>query len=89
KVFTPQDVNDRLWLKVFAQSAATLVFDIFVRVYFSCRPPADEPGMYVSYSALVDLDLNNLFIVLRVSENHILPLVQSGEFDEFGTYPVS
>lgn len=89
KVFTPQDVNDRLWLKEFAQAPATLIFDDFVRVYFSCRPPADEQGMYVSYSAWVDLDRNDLFKVLRVSETPILPLGQSGEFDEFGTYPVS
>ncbi len=32
------------WLKEFAQAPATLVFDDFVRVYFSCRPPADENG---------------------------------------------
>ncbi|MEQ9879699.1 glycosylase [Pectobacterium aroidearum] len=89
KVFTPQDVNDRPWLKEFAQAPATLIFDDFVRVYFSCRPPADEQGMYVSYSAWVDLDRHNLFNVLRVSETPILPLGKSGEFDEFGTYPVS
>ena len=27
-----------------------------MRVYFSCRPPADANGQYVSYSAFVDLD---------------------------------
>ena len=89
KVFTPQEADTRPWLKEFAQAPATLVFDKFVRVYFSCRPPADANGQYVSYSAYVDLDRANLFRVLNVSEKPILNLGGLGEFDEFGTYPVS
>ncbi len=89
KVFTPQEVEGRIWLKEFAQAPSTLVFDDFVRVYFSCRPPADENGQYVSYSAFVDLDREDLFKVRGVSEQPILGLGGLGEFDEFGTYPVS
>jgi predicted GH43/DUF377 family glycosyl hydrolase len=89
KVFTPQEITGRGWLKEFAQAPATLVFDDFVRVYFSCRPQADANGQYVSYSAFVDLDRGDLFKILRVSENPILNLGGLGEFDEFGTYPVS
>ena len=89
KVFTPQEVKGRNWLSEFAQAPATLVFDDFVRVYFSCRPPADANGQYVSYSAYVDLDRANLFKVRHVSEHPILELGGLGEFDEFGTYPVS
>ena len=89
KVFTPQNVPDRSWLQEFAQAPATLVFDDFVRVYFSCRPCADKFGQYVSYSAYVDLDRRNLFNVRQVSEHPILSLGGLGEFDEFGTYPVS
>lgn len=89
KIFTPQEVEGREWLKEFAQAPATLVFSDFVRVYFSCRPPADQSGQYVSYSAYVDLDRANLFSIKRVSEHPILELGGVGEFDEFGTYPVS
>ncbi len=89
KVFTPQEAEGRPWLKEFAQAPATLIFDDFVRVYFSCRPPADANGQYVSYSAYVDLDRADLFRVLRVAEQPILSLGGLGEFDEFGTYPVS
>lgn len=89
KVFTPQAVEGRSWLKEFSQAPATLVFDDFVRVYFSCRPPADANGQYVSYSAYVDLDRKDLFKILRVSDKPILGLGGLGEFDEFGTYPVS
>jgi predicted GH43/DUF377 family glycosyl hydrolase len=89
KVFTPQEVIGRSWLNEFAQAPATLVFDDFVRIYFSCRPAADENGQYVSYSAFIDLDRKNLLNILRVSERPILNLGALGEFDEFGTYPVS
>ncbi len=89
KVFTPQDVQGRSWLKEFAQAPATLMFDDFVRIYFSCRPTADEHGQYVSYSAYVDLDRADLFKVRHVGEQPILSLGGLGEFDEFGTYPIS
>ena len=89
KVFSPQDVSGRLWLSEFAQAPSTLVFDNFVRIYFSCRPKADENDQYVSYSAYVDLDRLDLFRVLNVSREPILKLGMLGEFDEFGTYPVS
>lgn len=76
-------------MREFAQAPATLVFDEFVRFYFSCRPHADANGQYVSYPAYVDLDRSNLFEVRSVSENPILPLGGLGEFDEFGVYPIS
>ncbi len=89
RVFNPADVTNRSWLKEFAQAPATVVFDDFVRVYFSCRPPADEKGRYVSYSAYVDLNRKNLLDIIAVSETPILKLGGLGTFDEFGTYPVS
>jgi hypothetical protein len=89
KVFTPQEVTGRPWLKEFAQAPATLVFDDFLRVYFSCRPLADAHGKYVSYSAWVDLDRQDLFKVRDIATQPILNLGGLGEFDEFGTYPVS
>ena len=89
KVFTPGEITNRPWLKEFAQAPAVLLFDNFVRVYFSSRPLADERGQYVSYSAYVDLDRKNLFKICGVSESPILQLGGLGSFDEFGTYPVS
>ena len=89
RVFDPREVSDRPWMKEFAQGPCTLVFDDFVRVYFSCRPPRDENGQYVSYTGFVDLERSDLFNILRVSEKPILELGELGTFDEFGTYPAS
>lgn len=89
KVFTPQNVPGREWLREFAQAPAALIFDDHLRIYFSCRPPPDENGQYVSYSAYVDLSRADPTKVLRVAERPILGLGGLGEFDEFGTYPVS
>ena len=89
KLFTPQDVSGRDWLREFSQAPATLIFDDFIRIYFSCRPAADENHQYVSYSAYIDVDKSNLFNVRNIAEQPILPLGGLGTFDEFGTYPVS
>lgn len=89
RVFNPQDISGVSWLKEFAQAPCVLPFKDFIRVYFSCRPPADEKGQYVSYSAYVDLNRNNLFERINLSTQPILSLGETGAFDEFGTYPVS
>ncbi len=89
RVFIPQEIDNRSWLKEFAQAPATLIFDDFVRFYFSCRPPADNEGNYVSYSSYVDVERSDLFKIREVAEEPILGLGALGEFDEFGTYPVS
>jgi hypothetical protein len=87
--FEPRTVTGRPWLDEFAQAPASLLFPDFVRIYFSCRPSADDNGQYVSYSAYVDLDKRDLFKVVGVADQPILPLGQIGAFDEFGIYPVS
>jgi hypothetical protein len=89
RVFNPTEVKGKLWLHEFAQAPASLIFDKFVRVYFSCRPAPDENGQYVSYSAFVDLNKNNLFEIINIANAPILQLGERGTFDEFGTYPVS
>lgn len=89
KVFDPTAYRDRSWLKEFAQGPASLVFDDFVRVFFSCRPTPDDDGAYVSNSAWVDLDRQDLRRIIRVAESPVLERGGYGEFDEFGIYPVS
>lgn len=89
RIFIPQEIKDRDWLKSFAQAPAVLKFDDFIRVYFSCRPNPDENGQYVSYSAYVDLNRKNLFEIINIAKEPIFKLGSRGTFDEFGTYPTS
>ena len=90
RVFDPAEVASRPeWMREFAQAPATLVFDTFVRVYFSCRPGPDGNGQYVSRGAFVDLNRANLFESVGLSAEPIMPLGGLGTFDEFGTYPTS
>lgn len=89
RVFDPTAIARADWMNEFAQAPATLLFDDFVRVYFSCRPPADARGQYVSRAAFVDLDRSDLFAMRGLSERPVMSLGGLGEFDEFGTYPMS
>ena len=89
KVFDPRHYQGIPWLKEYAEAPATLVFDDFVRVYFSCRPDRDENGQFVSFSAFVDLDRSDLFRIVNLATQPLLDLGKKGCFDEFGTYPVS
>jgi predicted GH43/DUF377 family glycosyl hydrolase len=88
-VFNPLDHPGRPWLDGFAQAPSTVLLDDRIRVYFSCRPPADADGSYVSYSAWVDLDRADPTRVLKVADEPVLDLGETGTFDEFGTYPFS
>jgi len=76
-------------MDAYAQAPATLVFDTFVRVYFSCRPAPDATGNYVSRAAYVDLNRANLFEIVGLAERPIMELGGRGTFDEFGTYPTT
>ena len=89
RIFIPQNVPDREWLKEFSQAPSVLVFGKFVRVYFSCRPLPDENGQYVSYTAYADFDRGDLTKIVDTATAPILQLGGVGTFDEFGIYPVS
>lgn len=76
-------------MSAYAQAPAALLFDTFVRVYFSCRPAPDAAGQYVSHAAYVDLDRANLSEIVGLAERPILDLGARGTFDEYGTYPTT
>ena len=89
KIFDPRDFRKPQWLHEYAQAPSVVIFEAFIRIYFSCRPAPDANGQFVSYSAYVDLDRHDLTRTLRVSDQPVLPLGERGTFDEFGTYPIS
>ena len=71
----------------FAQSPQALVFDEFVRIYFSTRA-VDTNGKFLSHIAFVDMR-KNLRDVIRVSDQTVIPLGGSGCFDEHGIFPMN
>ncbi len=72
----------------FAQSPQALVFDDFVRIYFSTRAVDKRNGKFLSHIAFVDMHAN-LRDVIRVSEKTVIPLGGLGCFDEHGIFPMS
>jgi hypothetical protein len=88
-IFNTTEVKNISWMKEFAQCTSALVFDDFVRVYFSCRPNRDKDGQYLSYTGFVELDRNDLAKIINISKEPILPLGGLGCFDEFAIYPTS
>lgn len=71
----------------FAQSPQTIVFDSFVRIYFSTREK-DITGKYLSHVAYVDFD-RELKNILNISNNTVIPLGRLGCFDEHGIFPIN
>lgn len=71
----------------FAQSPQALVFDDFVRIYFSTRA-VDTNGKFLSHIAFVDMR-KDLREVIRVSDQTVIPLGGLGCFDEHGIFPMS
>lgn len=77
------------WHASHAQAPNAVVFDEFVRVYFTGRPKADNTGNFISRAMFVDFDPEENFKILNVSPEPVLDLGGPGFFDEHGTYPVS
>ncbi|MEO7244917.1 MAG: hypothetical protein ABIX12_07200 [Rubrivivax sp.] len=71
----------------FAQSPQALVFDDYVRIYFSTRS-VDGNGKFVSHVAFVDMS-TNLEQVLRVADSPVIAPGGLGCFDEHGIFPMN
>lgn len=87
KIFDPANVALPNGCREFAQSPQALVFDDFVRIYFSTRS-SDGTGKYLSHVAFVDFE-KDFGRMIRVSQANVLPLGGLGCFDEHGIFPFS
>lgn len=72
----------------YAQSPQTLVFDDFVRIYFSTRKKDPANGKYRSHVVFIDLD-KSLQNIVNHSRKTVIPLGDLGCFDEHGIFPIS
>jgi len=88
KIFDPTDYRLPNDCMEFAQSPQTLVFDDFVRIYFSTRAVDKKNGKYLSHIAFVDMT-KDFRDVMRVSEDAVIPLGKLGCFDEHGIFPMN
>ncbi|MBS1752133.1 MAG: hypothetical protein JST63_19710 [Bacteroidetes bacterium] len=71
----------------YAQSPQALVFDDFVRIYFSSREK-DQTGKFLSHVFYADFD-KTFQRVLLVSEEEVISLGDLGCFDEHGIFPMN
>jgi hypothetical protein len=89
RIFNPAETVNIDWMRQYAQAPSVLIYDTFIRVYFSTRAYPDENKQYVSRMGYVDLNRLDLFEILNISKKPILKLGNLGTFDEFGTNPTS
>lgn len=86
-IFNPADHHLDFDCTDYAQSPQVLVYDDFVRVYFSTRKK-DETGKFISRIVFVDYD-KNFSKIIDYSKSEVLPLGELGCFDEHGVFPIN
>jgi hypothetical protein len=86
-IFNPQNHELSFECNDFAQSPQTLVFDDYVRVYFSTRKK-DTNGKFISHIAFVDFN-KNFDKIINYSKNQVIASGELGTFDEHGIFPIN
>lgn len=87
KIFDPTEHKLPNDCAEFAQSPQALVFDDFVRIYFSTRKK-EEGGKFLSHIAFVDFD-KGFKMIKKISSDIVIPLGVLGAFDEHGIFPIN
>jgi hypothetical protein len=72
----------------FAQSPQTLVFENFVRIYFSTRQKDEATGKFLSHISFVDFD-KEFKEVINIADKTVIELGELGTFDEHGIFPIN
>ena len=71
----------------YAQSPQVLIFEDFVRIYFSIRKQSDN-GKYISHIQYIDMD-KKFTKILNVSNHEVIPIGDLGCYDEHGIFPIN
>lgn len=87
KIFDPTEHSLPNGCHEYAQSPQAIVFDDYIRVYFSTRK-RDDSGKYLSHISFVDFD-KNFNEILKISNNTVIELGELGCFDEHGIFPIN
>ena len=88
KIFDPTQHKLPNDCRQFAQSPQALLFDDFVRVYFSTRSVDKSNGKYLSHIAFVDMK-KNMRDIIGTSRDTVIGLGKLGCFDEHGIFPLN
>jgi hypothetical protein len=87
-LFNPATLKSDSWMKEYAQAPSIIIFDKYVRVFFSSRALPDENGQYVSRLAYIDLNKDNLFEILNICPEPILRLEKKELSMNLGPIPL-
>lgn len=88
KIFDPAKFKLPNSCTDFAQSPQVIIFDDFIRIYFSTRSLDNSNGKYLSHIAFVDMK-KNFRDIIAVSEHTVIELGKLGCFDEHGIFPMN
>lgn len=87
KIFDPTDYKLANNCVEYARSPQTLIFDDFVRIYFSTAEK-DKTGKYLSHIAFIDMK-KNFREIINISNDTVIKLGNLGCFDEHGIFPMN
>jgi len=87
KIFDPSDYIMANGCKEFAQAPQALIFEDFIRIFFSTRNISKNKKS-LSHVQFVDMD-KNLRTIRNVSKNIVIELGILGAFDEHGIFPMN
>ena len=87
KIFDPTKNKFANTFYEFAQFPQALVFDNFIRIYFSTRE-TDNKGKFLSNSLFVDFN-KDFTKIINMSTDQIIALGGLGCFDEHGIFPMN
>lgn len=85
-IFSPD--NNFEWMHSHAQCPFPVDFGSFIRIYFATRENY-KSGACRAFGGFVDVDKYDLKKILRISSEPIMELGGIGEFDEYGSMPIS
>jgi hypothetical protein len=85
KIFNPIDYKLANNCVEYAQSPQALIFDDFVRIYFSTRE-REQTGKYLSHVSFIDMT-KDFREIINISTGTVIDLGGLGCFDEHGIFP--
>jgi predicted GH43/DUF377 family glycosyl hydrolase len=87
KIFDPADHKWTENFIGFAQSPQAIVFEDYVRIYFSIRKQGDD-GKFISHIQFVDFN-KSFDKILKISNHEVFGPGKLGCFDEHGIFPMN